>query len=291
VQNNSKFDFNNIKTPYFIAEVGVNNCGDLQKTKKLIDAAYSCGWDCVKFQKRTPDLCVPEDQKQKPKDTPWGIMPYIDYRKITEFDKLEYDYIDKYCREKPIDWTVSVWDLPSLHFILQYEVPFIKIPSAHLHNIELLTEAARSGIHLILSTGMSSIEEIEVAVSVMEKESCSFSLLQCNSAYPAMNSELDIRFIPKMKELFSSSSFFGYSGHDVGIDGSLVSITLGADIIEKHITLDKESWGSDQSNSLEISEMDLLIRKSENIIAGLGAEEKVLYKSGEKDRNRLRGKK
>ena len=161
-------DFNNLKEPYLIAEIGINHNGDLQIAKKLIDAAFACQWDCVKFQKKTPELCVPDHQKNQPKDTLWGQMTYLEYKKKMEFGKEEYDYIDKYCKEKPIDWTASVWDLPSVEFIVKYDVPFIKIPSAKLTEKELLTEAAKSEKPIMLSTGMSTIEEIDRAVEAFK---------------------------------------------------------------------------------------------------------------------------
>ena len=143
-------DFKNLKTPYLIAEIGINHNGDLQIAKKLIDAAFACEWDCVKFQKRDPDIAVPDHQKSKIKYTPWGKMTYLEYKRRLEFGKKEYDYIDKYCKEKPIAWTVSVWDIPSLEFIAAYDVPFIKIPSAKLTDRELLTKAAKSGKPLVV---------------------------------------------------------------------------------------------------------------------------------------------
>lgn len=149
---------------YMIAEIGLNHNGDLQIAKKLIDASFATNWDCVKFQKRTPDLCVPEHQKTVIRDTPWGRMTYLEYRYRVEFEKEQYDFIDKYCREKPIAWTASIWDLKSLEFLLQYDIPFIKIPSAKLTEHEFLVESAKSGVPVILSTGMSTVEEIDAAV-------------------------------------------------------------------------------------------------------------------------------
>jgi len=275
--------------PYLIAELGVNMSGNLQTTKRLIDAAYSCGWDCVKFQKRTPEICVPEDQKQKPKETPWGIMPYIEYRKITEFERLEYDYIDEYCRAKPIDWTASVWDTDSLNFLSQYDVPFIKIPSAHLTNDELLDAAANSGKHVMLSTGMSTPEEIDAAVDLLESEHCSFSLLHCNSSYPAADNELNILCMGELRAKYMTASAIGYSGHETGIEPTVVAAVLGADIIERHITLDKTSWGSDQANSLEPHEMNLLVKRIGKVRECMGDGKKVLYESEIPSRIKLRG--
>ena len=139
-------DFSNLKKPYFIGEIGINHNGDTQIAKRLIDAANACQWDCVKFQKRNPDVCVPEHQKTVMRDTPWGRMSYLDYKYKVEFGKTEYDMIDKYSKEKPIDWTASVWDLDSLQFMNQYDVPFLKIPSALITDTELLIETAKTKI-------------------------------------------------------------------------------------------------------------------------------------------------
>src|SRR6266446_4908411 len=146
-------DFAKLTKPYLIGEIGINHNGDLQTAKRLIDAVFACQWDCVKFQKRTPAITVPEHQKNVMRDTPWGRMSYLEYRHKVEFETDQYDYIDKYCREKPVNWTASVWDLPSLEFLLRYDVPFIKIPSALLTHDELLIHTAKSGRPLVLSTG------------------------------------------------------------------------------------------------------------------------------------------
>ena len=154
---------------YLIAEIGINHNGDMQIAKKLMDATWATGWDCVKFQKRTPDLCVPEGQKNLIRETPWGKMTYLEYRHKIEFQKEEYDYINKYCGEKPLDWTASVWDIPSVDFLLQYDIPFIKIPSAKLTDLELIEKCAKSGKPVFLSTGMSTLQEIDNAVTILEK--------------------------------------------------------------------------------------------------------------------------
>ena len=162
-------DFNKLENPYLIGEIGINHNGDINIAKKLIDACFSCGWNSAKFQKRNPDISVPKDQKNIPKETPWGKMTYLDYKHRIEFGKNEYDYINKYCNEKPLDWSASVWDLSSLEFILNYTVPFIKIPSAKLTEEELLIESAKSGYQLIVSTGMSTLSEVDSAVNILEK--------------------------------------------------------------------------------------------------------------------------
>lgn len=191
-----------VKIPYLIAEIGINHNGDLFIAKKLIDAAFACGWDCVKFQKRTPDLCVPENQKYVIKDTPWGRMTYIDYKKMIEFGEYEYDFIDEYCKNKPIQWSASVWDLPSLEFILHYDVPFIKIPSAKITELELIKEACKSKKLIILSTGMSLLFEIDAAVDILKSNSKEFVLMHTNSSYPSPSAEINLNVIDTLRERY-----------------------------------------------------------------------------------------
>ena len=164
-------------TPYLIAEIGINHNGDLNIAKKLIDASFACNWDCVKFQKRDPEVCVPENQKKIRRDTPWGEMSYIEYKHRIEFQDKEYAYINRYCKEKPIEWSVSVWDQNSLKFATKFDVPFIKIPSAMLTNHQLINEVSLSDIPIILSTGMSTWGMIDEAVNIFEKNNSKYALL------------------------------------------------------------------------------------------------------------------
>jgi len=271
---------------YFIAEIGINHNGDIQIAKQLIDASFACNWDCVKFQKRNPDVCVPEHQKNVIRKTPWGEMTYLEYKHKIEFGKKEYDYIDIYCKEKRIDWTVSVWDLDSLDFISGYDVPFIKIPSAMLTNDSLLFEATRIGKKIILSTGMSTIEEIDHAVDILKEKGDSFSLLHCNSTYPAPRDELNLNNIKMLSERYGVP--VGYSGHETDLEPSVIACVLGANIIERHITLDHEMWGTDQRSSLEVHGMDLLRKRCANIDTVLGTYERVLHESELNIRKKLR---
>jgi N-acetylneuraminate synthase len=284
-------NFRKLKRPYLIAEIGVNHLGDLQITKRLIDAAYAAGWNCVKFQKRTPELCVPEDQKHKKRETPWGIMEYIEYRNIVEFSKREYDYIRNYCREKPIAWTASVWDIESLEFLCTYknEIEFIKIPSAHLTNDDLVVFAARSGISVILSTGMSTLEEIDHAVDLLKSNRAEFALMHCNSSYPAANNELNLSCIRSLTDRYSC--VVGYSGHEVGLSPTEMSIAFGAIIIERHVTLDKNSWGTDQKNSIIPEEMCALKKNVDEAFDCLGDGKKRVCDSEIPHRDKMRAKK
>jgi len=255
----------NSDKPYLIAEIGINHNGSLDITKKLIDAAYAIGWDCVKFQKRTPDVCVPQKQKTVMKETPWGTMTYLDYKKKIEFEKAEYDEIDSYCKNKssPFSWTASVWDLESLSFILNYDVPFIKIPSAMITNIQLLEECASCKKNIILSTGMSTIEEIDSAFNIFVKKSNIPILLHTNSTYPAPLDDLNLSLIPFFKERYKCK--VGYSGHEYSIEPTVIAAALGADVIERHVTLDHSLWGTDQSSSITITGMDRLFNRIKDL--------------------------
>lgn len=243
-----------MKKTYIIAEIGINHNGDLGVAKRLIDIAAAAGCDAVKFQKRDPDVCVPEHQKNVVKETPWGSMTYLEYKHRTEFGKEEYDEIDRYCKERKIRWSASPWDLGSLDFLLQYDVPFIKLPSAMLTNKPLLEACILSDKKVILSTGMSTEEEVSEAVSFLDgklkvRSKGSFAILHCNSTYPAPLEELNLACIKTLKDKYSCE--VGYSGHEFRLGTSVAAVYLGATIIERHITLDRSMWGSDHLSSVE----------------------------------------
>jgi N-acetylneuraminate synthase len=279
---------------YLIAEIGINHNGDLQIAKKLIDATWATGWDCAKFQKRTPELCVPAHQKNVMRQTPWkdagedGMMTYLEYKKRLEFQKKEYDYIDKYCREKPLDWTASVWDIPSLDFLMNYDVPFIKIPSAKLTDNDLVTASAKSGKPLFVSTGMSTLDEIDATVELLEKyANGNYVIFHTNSTYPAKLDELNLQMIKTLKDRYGCIA--GYSGHEYELEPAIIAPVYGACVIERHITLDHTMWGTDQPASLEIRGMDVLAGrvKSTKLIAGDGVK---TISAGEMEmRKKLRG--
>ena len=272
---------------YIIAEIGINHNGDMKTVKRLIDMAAVAGCDVVKFQKRNPDVCVPEHQKSVMRDTPWGRMTYLEYKYKVEFEKIEYDIINKYCLEKPLPWTVSIWDMDSLNFIKDYDVPFIKIPSAHITNRELLAETAKSNIPVIISTGMSTWEIIDDAVKILDDHSADYAILHCNSTYPAPHGELNLNIIPIMKERYNC--VVGYSGHEYDLDPSVVAVAMGAKIIERHITLDHNMWGTDHKSSLEIHAMDLLGKRIADIHGMLGGSEKIITESEKNVMKKLRG--
>lgn len=272
---------------YFIAEIGINHNGDMQLTKKLLDATFTTGWDCAKFQKRTPEVCVPEHQKSVLRKTPWGEMTYLDYRYKVEFEKKEYDFINLYCQQKPLAWTASVWDIGSLEFLLRYDVPFIKIPSAKITELDLVKECSKSGKPILFSSGMSTLEEIDAAVAVVSKYTENFVLFHTNSSYPAKPEELNLRTIKTLRQRYGC--LIGYSGHESNLEPSVIAATLGACVIERHITVDHNLWGSDQAASLEVDGMYKLLRRVRSACIVLGDGKKVLTGAELEVRKKLRG--
>lgn len=269
----------------FIAEVGINHNGSLDIAMKLIDIAKKSGADVVKFQKRNLDKSIPQNQRNVIRDTPWGKMTYFEYKKRLEFEKEEYDKIDEYCKEIGIKWSASVWDVDSLQFIAQYDIPFVKMPSACITDIELLKEIRKYSLPIIMSTGMSSKEEVCQAIDLLG--GCDLTIMHCNSSYPADDNELDLNTIKKLKEMFPQYKV-GYSGHEKGILPTILAKTLGAEVLERHITLDKSMWGTDQRASLEPQELVELVSSLENIEVWLGKSEIKCYSSEEKVKKKLR---
>jgi len=260
-----------------IAEIGINHNGSINKALKLISEAHASGADVVKFQKRNPDKCVPQKVKQTLKKTPWGEMTYIDYKYRMEFGKKEYDLIDLHCKELGIKWTASVWDIDSLNFMTQYNVPFIKIPSALITDHDLLEACLIIGIPIMISTGMSTMLQITDAISILDKDdSQKLMVLHCNSSYPSIDSELDLNMINSYQTKWPDFQI-GYSGHEVDYLPSVIAWAMGAEIIERHFTLDKDMWGSDHKASLtpvEFRKMKDLIERVDLI---KGKNEKCIY--------------
>lgn len=271
---------------YIIAEIGINHNGSMEIAKKLIDVAAVAGCDAVKFQKRNPDVCVPEHQKSVMRETPWGTMSYLDYKYRVEFGKEEYDEIDRYCRDKGIAWSASPWDLDSLNFLDQYDIPFIKIPSAMLTNHDLLRESARTGKKIILSTGMSTMEEVNQAVEILKHKS-DFALLHCNSAYPAPLEDLNLSCIKTLKEAYNCE--VGYSGHEFRLGTTVAAVYLGATILERHITLDRTMWGSDHLSSVEPQGLIKLVSGVRELELAFGDGVKRVTDGEKPSRKKLRG--
>ena len=279
-------NFQNLEKPYLIAEIGINHNGDMNIAKRLIDSSFGIGWDCVKFQKRNPDVCVPEHQKGVMRDTPWGRMTYLDYKYKVEFEKEEYDFIDGYCRQKPIKWSASVWDLDSLNFLLDYDIPYIKIPSAMLTDHELLEKSAETKKQLIISTGMSTLKEVDDAVNLIMKSGVSPVILHANSCYPAPLEDLNLRVIPFFIERYNCT--IGYSGHEHSLEPTVAAVILGAKVIERHVTIDHNLWGTDQKSSLTILAMDTLYRRIKEVENYLGKSEKIVTEGELEIRKKLR---
>lgn len=272
---------------YIIAEIGINHNGSLEIAKRLIDVATVAGCDAVKFQKRNPDVCVPEHQKEVMRDTPWGRMTYLDYKYKVEFEKEEYDEIDQYCRERGIAWSASPWDLDSLKFLDQYDLPFIKIPSAMLTNEELMRQSAKTGKRIIFSSGMSTLEETDKAVEWMREENADFAILHCNSAYPAPLKDLNLSCIKTLKDRYECE--VGYSGHEFRLGTTVAAIYLGATILERHITLDRTMWGSDHLSSVEPQGLIKMVQGVRELELAYGDGVKKVTEGELPSRKKLRG--
>lgn len=270
-----------------IAEIGINHNGSIEIAKKLIDIAAVAGCDAVKFQKRNPDVCVPDHQKDIPRDTPWGTMSYIDYKYRMEFGQEEYDEIDRYCKTKNIEWSASPWDMDSLSFLLQYNIPFLKIPSAMITNEQLMRASANSGKEVIFSSGMSTLEETDQAVQWMREEEADFSLLHCNSSYPAPLEDLNLKCIQTLRDRYGCE--VGYSGHEFRLGTTVASVYLGATIIERHITLDRTMWGSDHLASVEPQGLIKLVKGIRELEIALGDGQKRVTEGELPVRKKLRG--
>lgn len=260
---------------YIIAEIGINHNGDLEITREMIRAAKKSGADAVKFQKRTPDLCVPPEQKSKMRETPWGYITYLEYREKVEFGEREYADIDAFCRELGIDWFASAWDVPSVEFLEKFNPIAYKVPSAALTDLELLQALRETGRPVIASTGMSTMEQIRDAVKTIGTEN--LLITHCTSAYPCSPEELNLSMIPKLKEEFDVP--IGYSGHEVGLIPSVVAVGMGAVLVERHFTLDRAMWGSDQAASVEPVGFTRLVKYIRTTELALGDGEKKVYDS------------
>ncbi len=241
---------------YVIAEAGINHNGDIDLARQLIQAAKHAGVDAVKFQKRTPELCVPPEQRGQMRETPWGYITYLDYRYKTEFGEAEYAEINRYCKEIGITWFASVWDEPSVDFLEKFNPVCYKIPSASLTDSSLLLHLRKTGRPLILSTGMSTMEQIKAAVKLIGEEN--LIITHATSTYPCDPHELNLAMIPTLRSEFACP--IGYSGHEVGLVTSAVAVGLGACMVERHITLDRSMWGSDQSASVEPGGFEKLVK-------------------------------
>ncbi len=278
--------FDQLTRTFLIAEIGINHNGDAGIAKKLIDFAWVSDWDCVKFQKRNPDVCVPPEQKHILRDTPWGRITYLEYRKKLEFDEAQYRDIWMHCAGR-IHAAASVWDEDSVDFMLRLDIPFLKIPSAHVTNDDLILYVCKKGVPVLLSTGMSTLDEVDHAVELLQSNCRDYAIMHCNSSYPAQENELNLRVIPRFIERYGCT--VGYSGHEFGLTPSIAAVALGARIIERHVTLERTMWGTDQVASVEPHGMLKLSRHIHALERAMGDGNKRVYDSEIPVREKLRG--
>ena len=267
------------KHVFIIAEIGINHNGDIEIAKQLIDMAKDAGCDAVKFQKRTIDIVYSKEYLDSPRESPWGTTQR-EQKEGLEFGKEEYDIIDAYCKEKGIDWFASAWDIESQKFLRQYELKYNKVASAMLTHTDFLKAAAEERKNTFISTGMSTYEDIDVAVDIFKANNCPFTLMHCVSVYPADDNELNLLGILELQRRYNSD--VGYSGHEVSVLPSVLAVMLGAVAIERHITLDRAMYGSDQSASLERRGLEYVVRDVRRLTTILGdGEKKMLDKERE----------
>ncbi len=270
---------------YIIAEIGINHNGSLDIAKKLIDEAVEAGCSAVKFQKRTPELCVPRDQWNIERDTPWGRMTYMEYRHKVEFSFVEFVEINRHCRERGIDWFASCWDELSVDFIEQFDPPLYKAASASLTDHALLEKMKSTGKPLIISSGMSTLNEILETVEAIGTDN--LLIAHSTSSYPCPLEELNLRMLHTLKEFFSNTPI-GYSGHETGLATTVAAVAMGACFVERHFTLDRAMWGSDQAASVEPTGMTRLVKDIRAIEVALGDGVKRVYASEMSSRKKLR---
>ncbi len=270
---------------YVIAEIGINHNGDLDVAKKIIDGAVHAGADAVKFQKRTPEVSTPLEQQKVMRETPWGYITYLDYRYKVEFNEEQYREIDRYCKEKGIDWMVSVWDEPAVDFMEKFDTPAYKVPSASLTDHNLLKYVRQTGKPIIISTGMSTMEQIHKGVNAVGEDN--LVIMHCTSTYPCEPEELNLRMIETLRNEFPKNPI-GYSGHEVGLVPSAVAVALGACSVERHMTLDRAMWGSDQAASVEPGGFERLVKYIRVTEAGMGDGVKRVYESEKGSMKKLR---
>lgn len=258
---------------FVVGEIGINHNGDVGIAKRLIQVAAAAGCDAVKFQKRTPEVCVPAAQRDIMRETPWGYISYMEYRDRVELGAEQYREIDEHCRKQDIQWFASCWDEPSVDFIDRFDPPCHKVASACLTDHDLLRRLRASGKPVLLSTGMSTLEQIDAAVEVLGGTD-HLILLHTVSTYPARYDELNLRVIATLRERYGVP--VGYSGHETGLATSVAAVALGACVVERHITLDRSLWGSDQAASLEPSGLTRLLRDIRLVESSMGSPEKTV---------------
>lgn len=271
---------------FIVAEIGINHNGDMELAKRLIDAAVVAGCDAVKFQKRTIDKVYTKEYLDSPRKSPWGETQRAQKEGL-EFGKEEYDEIDSYCKEKGIAWYASAWDVDSQKFLQQYDCKYNKVASAMLTKTDLLEEIAGEGKYTFIATGMSSYEEIDQAVEIFKKHNCQYELMHCNSTYPMPDEDVNLNLIGVLVDKYRCK--VGYSGHEAGILVSTCAVVAGATSIERHITMDRTMYGSDQKASIEPYELCALVKNIRNVEKIMGTGKKILTAAEEEVKKKLRG--
>lgn len=271
---------------FITAEIGINHNGDMDITKKLIDTAVIAGCDAVKFQKRTVDKVYTKEYLDGPRKSPWGETQRAQKEGL-EFGKKEYDEMDRYCKEKGIYWYASAWDIDSQKFLQQYDCQYNKVASAMLTNDELLEEIAKEGKYTFIATGMSTYDEIDHAIEIFDKHHCTYELMHCNSTYPMPMEDANLKMIYALSLKYQCK--VGYSGHEEGTLVSTCAVAAGATSIERHITLDKKMYGSDQKASIEPYELCLLVKNIREAEKIMGTGEKILTEAEMEVKKKLRG--
>ena len=270
---------------FIIAEIGINHNGSIDIAKNLIKGAKEVGADAVKFQKRTVDIVYSKEDLDKPRESPWGDTNRKQKNGL-EFNKAEYNEIDSYCKEIGIEWFASAWDIESQFFLRQYDLKYNKVASAMLTHRRLLETIAKEGKHTFISTGMSTLKQIEKAVEIFKSANCPYELMHCNSQYPMPPSKANLNTIKTLQNRFNCA--VGYSGHETGTAISVAAVALGATSIERHITLDRCLYGSDQTASIEISKLRTLVKEIRKIESALGDGVKAITKEELKCAAKLR---
>ncbi|MCS6981128.1 MAG: N-acetylneuraminate synthase family protein [Flavobacteriales bacterium] len=270
---------------FIIAEIGINHNGSEELALRMVELAHAAGANAVKFQKRTPEICTPRHQWDKVRQTPWGEISYIEYRRRIELSRKAYEAVDALCRKLGIIWFASCWDEPSVDFIEQFDVPLYKVASASLTDKGLLQRLKATGKPVILSTGMSTVEEIAAAIEVLDTDK--LAIAHSTSTYPCPPEELNLRVIETLRRQYYPIPI-GYSGHETGLATTYAAVALGACFVERHFTLDRAMWGSDQAASVEPEGFRRLVRDIRDIEKALGDGIKKVYASELEPRARLR---
>ena len=273
------------KKTFIIAEIGINHNGDMKIAKKLIDGAADAGCDAVKFQKRTVEKVYAKEDLDRPRESPWGTTNR-EQKNGLEFSKEEYDQINEYCLQKGIEWFASAWDIDSQIFLRQYDLKYNKVASAMLTDRNLLEKIAEEKKYTFISTGMSTIDQIQKAVQIFEEANCPYELMHCNSTYPMAPEDANLNTMHTLREKFNCD--VGYSGHESGLIVSCAAVALGATSLERHITLDRAMYGSDQSASIEITGLVRLVKYVRSVEASLGSHEKIVTEKEKQIANKLR---